>query len=83
MSQRENYHHPRRTPPVAEAAHLRGALSVKESADYLNVSRRHFYNLIANDEIDTFKSGNRRLVTVRALHVYMEDQEAAAAEARS
>lgn len=50
------------------------ALSVQEAADMMSLSHRHMYGLVRSGQIQSFKSGGRRLVRLSSLHDYVDRQ---------
>ncbi|WP_267268743.1 helix-turn-helix domain-containing protein [Pseudomonas protegens] len=50
------------------------SVGVDEAARLIGVARSMFYEMIANDEIQTFKLGRRRLVRVKTLEAFIKRQ---------
>lgn len=47
------------------------AYSIEEATDALGVGRTHMFDLLRRGEIDSIKSGRRRLIPVSALRAYL------------
>lgn len=52
--------------------HERGALSVKETAQYLSLGRTTIYALISSGELATIKQGSRRLIAASSVQAWLE-----------
>lgn len=48
------------------------SVGIDEAARLIGVARSMFYEMIANDEIQTFKLGRRRLVRVKTLEAFIK-----------
>lgn len=48
------------------------SVGIDEAARLIGVARSMFYEMIANDEIETFKLGRRRLVRVKTLEAFIK-----------
>lgn len=48
------------------------SVGIDEAARMIGVARSMFYEMIANDEIQTFKLGRRRLVRVKTLEAFIK-----------
>ena len=50
-------------------------LTVEEACDYLKVGRNSIFELIKSKRLDSFKVGNRRLISRRSLRKYITKAE--------
>lgn len=49
----------------------RAAVSVEEAAEALGIGRTYAYQLIKEGELETIKTGRRRLVPVKAVEAFL------------
>ena len=54
------------------------ALGVKPAAECIGISVRKLYQLIEVDEIECFRVGSRRLLSMKAIERYIRNRENAA-----
>ena len=50
------------------------SVGIEEAARLIGVARSMLYEMIKNDEIQTFKLGRRRLVRVKTLEAFIKRQ---------
>lgn len=55
---------------------LKQVYRVEEAAETLRLGRTKLYDLLAREEIRSYKEGGVRLITGRALHDYLERRDA-------
>ena len=53
----------------------RGALSVREAAEYLSLGRTTVFQLVRSKQIDSVKVGRRRLIKIRSLKEFLGEGE--------